>query len=77
MVIFLGRQRMMSGGNNTDKSKGTPMKRAKWHLGMLHLKLFFKEKCLKNLNILKLTCLTLEKDKRVEYFYHKYLCPRG
>ncbi|KFM77240.1 5'-AMP-activated protein kinase catalytic subunit alpha-2, partial [Stegodyphus mimosarum] len=25
---------MMSGGNSTDKSKGTPMKRAKWHLGI-------------------------------------------
>ena len=24
---------MLSGGNSTDKNKGTPMKRAKWHLG--------------------------------------------
>lgn len=29
-----GRQRMLSGGNSTDKGKGTPMKRAKWHLGI-------------------------------------------
>lgn len=27
------RQRMLSGGNSVDK-KGTPMKRAKWHLGI-------------------------------------------
>ncbi|GFX48367.1 5'-AMP-activated protein kinase catalytic subunit alpha-2 [Trichonephila clavipes] len=33
-VSLTGRQRMMSGGNSTDKSKGTPMKRAKWHLGI-------------------------------------------
>ena len=31
------RQRMLSGGNSLDKSKGTPMKRAKWHLGMLFM----------------------------------------
>lgn len=29
-----GRQRMLSGGNSTEKNKGTPMKRAKWHLGI-------------------------------------------
>ncbi|XP_054161536.1 5'-AMP-activated protein kinase catalytic subunit alpha-2-like [Oppia nitens] len=28
------RQRMLSGGNSLDKNKGTPMKRAKWHLGI-------------------------------------------
>lgn len=28
------RQRMLSGGNSLDKSKGTPIKRAKWHLGL-------------------------------------------
>ena len=27
------RQRMLSGGNSLEKNKGTPMKRAKWHLG--------------------------------------------
>ncbi len=32
------RQRMLSGGNSMDKSKGTPMKRAKWHLGLASLR---------------------------------------
>ena len=32
------RQRMLSGGNSLDKSRGTPMKRAKWHLGWIHIK---------------------------------------
>lgn len=31
--LVSSRQRMLSGGN--DKNKGTPMKRAKWHLGKL------------------------------------------
>lgn len=33
---------MMSGGNSTDKNKGTPMKRAKWHLGMQFFRYFFR-----------------------------------
>lgn len=44
--FFPGRHRMLSGGNSTDKNKGTPMKRAKWHLGnYFYYQLYYRSLC--------------------------------